>query len=108
MASASPHFDAPGFCLLVRRDVHEAIGGFDETITFCEDHDYAQRASKHGSFGVLKSTKIPVSIRRMDRDGRINIAVKYLLAEIHLATLGPIRHQLFNYQLDHSKIPSDD
>lgn len=90
-----PH--APGFCMLVRRKTHEAIGGFDETIVFCEDHDYARRASKTGSFGFLCSTKIPVSIRRLDRDGRVKIAVKYTLAEIHLATLGPIRDNRFNY-----------
>lgn len=90
-----PH--APGFCMLVRRSLHEAIGGFDEDVVFCEDHDYARRASKHGSFGFLRSTKIPVSIRRLDRDGRINIAIKYTLAEMHLATLGPIRHHRFRY-----------
>ncbi len=43
-----------------------------------------------------------MSIRRFDRDGRVNIAVKYLLAELHLAALGPIRHQMFNYTFGHS------
>lgn len=97
--SLFPH--APGFCLFVRKSVHDKINGFDETITFCEDHDYAHRIKKHGRFGFLKSTKIPVSIRRLDRDGRINIAIKYLLAEIHIALLGPIRHEKFNYTFGH-------
>lgn len=99
--SLYPH--APGFCLLVRRALHEAIGGFDESVLFCEDHDYAQRASALGTFGVLKSTKIPVSIRRLDRDGRMNIAIKYLLAELHLAILGPIRHDRFHYTFGHMR-----
>jgi len=94
-----PH--APGFCMFVRRDVHDRINGFDESITFCEDHEYAGRAAKIGSFGFLRSTKIPVSIRRMDRDGRLNIAVKYTLAEMHLAILGPIRHDKFKYTFGH-------
>ena len=81
----------------------EKIGGFDESVTFCEDHEYAMRAAKEGSFGILHSTKIPVSIRRMDRDGRLNIAVKYLLAETHLFTLGPIRHDKFNDTFGHKK-----
>lgn len=99
--SIYPH--APGFCLLVKRDLHEKIGGFDESVLFCEDHDYAQRACVQGTFSVLKSTKIPVSIRRLDRDGRMNIVVKYLLAELHLAILGPIRHDRFHYTFGHAR-----
>lgn len=95
-----PH--APGFCMLTRRELHEKIGGFDEKVTFCEDHDYARRATEHGRFGFLKSTKIPVSIRRLDRDGRMKIAIKYMLAELHLAFLGPIRHNRFRYTFGHS------
>lgn len=98
--SLFPH--APGFCMFARKDLHDRIGGFDEEISFCEDHDYARRAAKHGRFGFLHTTKIPVSIRRLDRDGRLAIAIKYMLAEIHLATLGPIKHNLFNYQFGHA------
>ncbi len=93
-----PH--APGFCILARKELHDRIGGFDESVVFCEDHDYVQRASKLGRFGILP-VKVPVSIRRLDRDGRLQIAVKYVLAELHLATLGPIRHDLFNYTFGH-------
>ncbi|MBU0646610.1 glycosyltransferase [Patescibacteria group bacterium] len=99
--SVFPH--APGFCMFVRKDLHDRIGGFDEEISFCEDHDYARRANKHGQFGFLHSTKIPVSIRRLDRDGRLSVAIKYILAELHLAALGPIKHNLFNYQFGHKK-----
>jgi glycosyltransferase involved in cell wall biosynthesis len=99
--SVYPH--APGFCMFARRDLHERIGGFDEEVRFCEDHDYARRAKEVGSFGFLTSTKIPVSIRRLDRDGRMNIAIKYLLAELHTALLGPIKHNKFRYTFGHSK-----
>lgn len=97
--SLFPH--APGFCLFVRKEKHEQIKGFDESVIFCEDHDYAQRIGKIGIFGFLKSTKIPVSIRRLDRDGRMKIAIKYLLAELHLALLGPIRDNRFHYTFGH-------
>ncbi len=98
--SVFPH--APGFCLFVRKELHDRIGGFDESITFCEDHDYARRIRKHGRFGFLRCAKIPVSIRRLDRDGRINIAMKYMLAELHIALIGPIRHDKFHYTFGHS------
>lgn len=97
--SIYPH--APGFCLFVRKALHEAIKGFDEDVLFCEDHDYARRAAKAGTFGFLTSTKIPVSIRRLDRDGRMKIAIKYLLAEAHLGILGPIKHDKFHYTFGH-------
>jgi glycosyltransferase involved in cell wall biosynthesis len=99
--SLFPH--APGFCMLVKRDSHNKLGGFDESVVFCEDHDYARRFKKVGRFGFLRSTKIPVSIRRLDRDGRMNIAIKYLLAELHIAFVGPIRTNKFNYTFGHSK-----
>ncbi len=99
--SRFPH--APGFCMLVRREAHEAIGGFDESVIFCEDHDYATRLAKIGSFGFLRSVTIPVSVRRLERDGRLMIALKYLLAELHLAFLGPIRHDRFHYTFGHAQ-----
>ncbi len=97
-----PH--APGFCILVRRSIHEKIGGFDEAVLFCEDHDYAHRAGKVGKFGFFSSKiKIPVSTRRMNRDGRLVIAIKFILAELHLLFLGPICHDGFKYSFGHSK-----
>lgn len=99
--SVLPH--APGFCMLVKRDAHNKLGGFDESIIFCEDHDYARRFKRVGKFGLLKSAKIPVSVRRFDRDGRLRIPLKFLLAELHLVFKGPIRSNKFNYTFGHSK-----
>ncbi len=97
-----PH--APGFCILARRSVHERINGFDESVLFCEDHDYVFRAGQIGRFGFLSpSITIPVSTRRLARDGRLNIAVKFILAELHLLLVGPIRHNGFKYSFGHSK-----
>ncbi len=104
--SLFPH--APGFCMFVRKDLHDKLGGFDEQIQFCEDMDYAQRFRKIGKFGFLKSTKIPVSIRRLDRDGRMKIAIKFMMAELHLAFLGPIKHDKFKYTFGHKKKQAKD
>lgn len=96
-----PH--APGFCIFARRDVHELIGGFDESIKLAEDHDYVMRAGKMGEFGLLKTYRVPVSVRRFDRDGRLNIAVKYLLCELHMRTLGNVKSDIFKYTFGHEK-----
>ena len=83
-----PHI--PGFFVLVRRSVHEKIGGFDETLRFAEDHEYARRASHVGKFGFLMSARVPVSTRRLDKEGRMTIAVKYILGEMYLLKEGRV------------------
>jgi len=99
--ATTPH--APGFCIFARKDVHDQIGGFDETVKFAEDHDYVNRAGKVAKFGLLKTYKIPVSVRRFDRDGRLNIAMKYLMGELHLRTLGAVKSDVFNYTFGHEE-----
>ncbi len=84
-----PH--APGFFILIKKDLFRKIGGFDESITLCEDTDLTIRAAKTGKFGFLKSKRIKVSVRRFDTDGRWNVALKYILAEIILTFGGKIR-----------------
>ncbi len=95
LGSWHPH--TPGFCILVKRNVHERIHGFDESIMFCEDHEYAGRAEKVSSFGFLDSVKIFVTTRRQERDGRWSMGIKYVLAEMHLMFIGPIRGDKFKY-----------
>lgn len=98
MEKINPH--APGFCILVRRHAHQGIKGFDEQVVFAEDHDYVQRAHRQGyKFGILRSHPIAVSVRRADKDGRMNMAIKYLFAELHLITKGSIKKDLFEYKM---------
>lgn len=95
---------APGFCIFARKKFHDQMHGFDSHIIFCEDHEYVNRSRIYGRFGHLDPhIRIPVSIRRFDRDGRLKIALKYLLAEFHLWIFGPIYHQYFHYEFGHEK-----
>jgi len=91
-----PH--APGFCIFVKKEFHQLVGGFNEKLKLAEDHDYVLRSSKIGNFDFLRGIHIPVSVRRLDKDGRFNISVKYLAAEAHLIFLGPIYSNIFNYK----------
>jgi glycosyltransferase involved in cell wall biosynthesis len=98
MEKLIPH--AGGFCIFVRRQVHGAIKGFDEDIVIAEDHDYVQRAHKAGhAFGLLRSHPIAVSVRRLEKDGRLSIALKYIFGELHMMTKGPIRSEYFEYTM---------
>lgn len=93
-----PH--APGFCILVRRHAHEGVEGFDEDVVFAEDHDYVQRAQKEGyRFGLLRSHPVAVSVRRLEKDGRLAIALKYIFGELHLLTKGSFKDLPFEYRM---------
>lgn len=93
-----PH--APGFCIFIRRDAHVHINGFDETVVFAEDHEYVQRAQKRGyHFGVLRSHPIAASVRRLEKEGRLMLAFKYMYGELHMLTKGSFHEQPFEYRM---------
>jgi glycosyltransferase involved in cell wall biosynthesis len=94
-----PHI--PGFCFFIKRSVYEAVGGFDEQVKLAEDHELARRSAKIGTFGFLYTQCIPVSTRRFERDGRFVTAIKYMLCELHMLTIGPVKSDIFKYQWGH-------
>ncbi len=99
MEKIRPH--APGFCIFVKRATHEMIHGFDEEVVFAEDHDYVQRAVKAGAkFAVLRSHPIVVSVRRLEKDGRLVLALKYLYTELRTMATGSIKGKIpFSYDM---------
>ena len=96
MQYVAPH--APGFCILVRRDVHEAIGGFDETVVLAEDHDYVQRAAEQGKFRVLRWAPVRTSMRRIEKEGLVRLAFKYLYCELFVVSGRAHREVPFDYE----------
>lgn len=92
-----------GCCMLVKRALHERIGGFDEKAMLSEDREYSMRAAKQGKFGFLDSVKVGLNTRRLEQDGRVGLAMKYVLAEMHLLFLGPIHHDRFKYKFDYDE-----
>jgi glycosyltransferase involved in cell wall biosynthesis len=96
MQCVAPH--APGFCILVRREVHERIGGFDETVVLAEDHDYVRRAARLGKFRVLKDTAVRTSMRRIEKEGLVVLAFKYLYSELYVVAGRPIHKVPFEYE----------
>ena len=91
----SPH--APGCCILVRRSLHERIGGFDERAAMAEDHDYVRRARRHGRYKLLRTVRLPVSVRRIEAEGVLRLAVKYAYCELHVLARRPVHSVPFTY-----------
>lgn len=99
----SPH--APGFAILVRRDIHKLINGFNEDLVLAEDHDYVSRASRIGRFAVIRAVRLSVSVRRLEKEGTLPLAVKYLWAEAHVIIGKPIYSTPFDYQFGKHELP---
>ena len=88
-----------GYCILVKKSIHDAIGGFDEKLVFAEDHDYIYRASKKGKFAILDSVRMIVSVRRLDKEGRLNLIRKYALIELYRFANKRIEHKFVPYDM---------
>lgn len=97
VARVRPH--AVGACILVHRALHDRLGGFDETLALGEDHDYARRAARAGRFGVLRSVRIPTSMRRIRHLGRLRYGWVAVITEIRSLLGHPTRRVPEGYDL---------
>ncbi len=96
----SPH--ASGGATFCKKWLHRKINGYDETIKFAEDMDYAKRAGKIGKFRNLNQT-VYVSMRRFDSHGRLKVGMQLLFAAVHRIFAGEIRHDKLKYNLRYKK-----
>jgi glycosyltransferase involved in cell wall biosynthesis len=84
--------------ILVKKEIFEKVGGFDEKIKFAEDHSFMRKAKKFGRFGILRSVKVFSSLRRFEKEGFVKTYLKYLLAEIYMIFFGDIKKDIFKYK----------
>jgi len=92
---------APGHCIFVKKQIHEKINGFDEAIKINEDFDYVNRGAEIGKFRYLEKVKVPISMRRLDKDGRLTMSVKYAICAFYFALFGGVKSDIFNYRFGH-------
>jgi len=88
-------------CIVIKRALHEKIGGFDETMKLGEDFFYVRAAARQGKFGFISSLYFYASPRRVEEDMQ-KIVTQYFLAEMYMTFIGPIRTDLFRYRFGHS------
>ena len=92
--------------ILVKKEIHQKIGGFDEEITIGEDHAYARKGAKHGKFGfLLKVPPILTSVRRFNREGRLKTYSAFLLVGLYLFLFGEFKSNIFKYHNSREKLP---
>lgn len=91
---------AVGACIFSSKSVHDKMGGFDESITLCEDCDYVNRAKKIASYNMLPLT-FHFDPRRLKQDGFFRTGFKYLHANLHRMAIGEIRGNKIRYEFGH-------
>jgi hypothetical protein len=74
------------------------VGGFNESLKLAEDHDLVKRASQFRPLRVLNSAQIQVSVRRLEKEGRVKLISKYVAVELYRILLGEIKTDIFKYE----------
>ena len=95
--------------ILVKKEIFKKIKGFDENIKLAEDHYFVRQASKIGKFGIIKSTRIRIHLRRFEADGYLKTCLKYLLCQLYMFSGKGVRSDIFKYRFNrYSKTESHD
>lgn len=93
---------AVGACLFSTKDMHDLIEGFDETLSLCEDCNYALKGFQCDpqKIGVLK-TRFGFDPRRLDQDGSLRTGLTYLRANVRRFFVGELHKNEIPYQFGH-------
>lgn len=91
---------AVGACIFSSQQIHQNIGGFNESIQLCEDCDYVKRASRVTKFRFLSLT-FQFDPRRLQQDGFFRTGWLYLRANIYRFFVGEICNNEIPYQFGH-------
>ncbi len=89
--------------ILLKKNIFEKTGGFDEDIKLAEDHYFVRQASKLGKFGIIESTKAFTTTRRFETDGYLLTLFKYFLCGFFMLFGNPVRSDIFKYKFGHYK-----
>lgn len=79
---------------VVRRDIFERVGGYDETHDYNEDVDFNIRLMKaHVPIDILPETLYIWSLRRVRQQGTLKVLQQYIISALPLALFNkPFKH----------------
>ena len=95
-----PH-GAGCYGIISRKELHDACGGFDESLNFGEDTDYIERLAKKERFKVLRNAKIGVSTRRLEEEGIETLIRQYGKSTVNDFLGKRTDAEELNYNFDH-------
>lgn len=89
-----------GTNLIFKNTVFTQLKGFDPAIIHAEDLELTQRAAKNHFRGAyLMNIAHVISLRRIEREGRLSLWGKYSYSFFYNLLIGPIRKPLFDYKM---------
>lgn len=92
---------AGGWCIFVKKDLHQKLGGFNEKVMLGEDSDYAQRGAKLGKFRFILNVKVKASPRRLKKEGYLKVAFQDIGYGAYLLIHGKMDEKnIFKYEFD--------
>jgi glycosyltransferase involved in cell wall biosynthesis len=76
---------APGPLTIVRRDVFEMVGGYNENVTYGEDHELGVTIQKRGiPFSMLREVLYIYSFRRFRKEGTLKVLNRTLKSNLSI------------------------
>jgi len=94
-------FPMGAMAIMVTKKAYDQVGGFDEKMNLCEDHYFVGAVAKIGSFGILKTGKVYMPIRRFEKDGYFKTSFKYLRSVVYMNLFGPEKLNEIEYEFGH-------
>jgi len=89
-----------GGSLIVEKNFFSHIGGYPEDVTLSEDHLLVRNAHKQGvSARLLYSIKVQCSLRRFQREGKIEVLYKYIKGTLYFLAKGKVDKQIVEYEM---------
>lgn len=92
--------------MIFQKSFFHFIGGYkenrhqDDKMFFPEDHEIIVRAKKAGVTACyIKDVKMKVSLRRMKKEGWIEVIRKYMVSSLHVITNSKVDKGLFKYEM---------
>ena len=94
---------AVGAGIIIKKELHDYINGFDEQVFIGEDQIYCEQAAKKEKFRLIKKTKIFFSIRRFEKTGRWKMFGNLVYSVLYVLIFGPIRKKIIDYDFGNFK-----
>ena len=90
---------AVGSPICVSKEVFDKLGGYDDAIYIYEDQYLLQQLFKSGAKLAFSRAKLHFSTRREQRDGKFKFIYDNLVSTLHLIFKGPIKTEIFKYEM---------
>jgi len=89
-----------GGSMIVEKNFFYLIGGFPENAVLSEDHLLVNMAYKYGVHAkFLSHIRIRFSIRRFQREGKLETLIKYIKSTIHFLIKGKVDKKVIEYEM---------